>query len=425
MKLTQIALNESEANDAGYSDTQEIRATVFPLLQHEIDKLNRRAQKLGVPEIDLIKEREFFRTVKDPNTDMETQEKWFEVTVDGETPQVPGYKFLATIEHKGGGNVIRLVPGNENVANLQDFHNATPDYCDHCKKRRKRIDTFIIQGQDGELRQIGRNCLQDFLGGKNPKQMLFWFSLKAKVEQAFNTANSREEGGKGGRREMSYSPMEVLRAAGALVLKYGYKKKNMDWDAPDDSTANMVRSVLFYYNHRNEDHKKWAQIVKDSPDALNYAKKVVAWFNDLPDQEKTDNNFYHSIDVLLKSSDITSRDVGILGAIYAAYDRVQRKGEERKSKSNKHMGTIGDKLPKTRVKVTNITYVPNRFAYNAPDIQLVKMEDSEGNSYTWWNGSANEMEKDVTYDIMGKIKAHDEYKGRNTTTLLRVKAVEV
>ena len=77
------------------------------------------------------------------------------------------------------------------------------------------------------------------------------------------------------------------------------------------------------------------------------------------------------------------------------------------------------------MKVVKTTYIANNFAYNAPDNQLVKMEDDAGNSYTWFNSSATEMEEDVTYYIVGKIKKHEDYRGRKSTRLTHVRAEEI
>ena len=359
---------------------------------------------------------------------MKRDVKYYEVTIDGDAPHVPGYEFLATIEHKDGGNVIRTVPGKGNASDFKDFHSATPDYCDHCKKRRRRIDTFIIRDGEGNMRQIGRNCLSDFLGGKDPKQMLFWFSLKGRVDDLVGrlSGDDEEEGGYGGyKSEYTVKPEHVLRAAGSLIKKYGYKKAggygNFDGE---DSTADMVRAVFFNYNHRNPDHKEYVNIVKNTKDVGEaYRDKALAWFKTVPDEEKDRNNFLHNLDVVTKSSSLSYRDVGIAGALFPAYERAmgdKKKQEGEAKKSNEYIGQPGERLNRTKVKVVKIRWIENRFAYNAPDNQLVIMEDEAGNQFKWFNGSRKEMEEDVTYYIMGKIKKHDDYRGRKSTQLTHV-----
>lgn len=419
MKLTQITnvILTEDPDDTGYSSTTEMKAHLLPYLQHEIGKLNKKAQKLGTPPVTINVINTFYKDVKGSDT----KEKYIEVEVVGEAPRIPGYDFLATIEHKEAGNIIRTVPG-VSEPNIKNFYEAKPDYCDHCKKVRKRIDTFIIREQKtGELRQIGRNCLSDFLGGRDPKAILFWISIRDSIEEIFNNADSYE-GKHQGRAEYSASPGRILDIAGALVKEFGYRKS-----IEDDSTPSIIRKILFYGfgdgRYAQEEKKQYDEVLEKNKDSgKELAKQAKDWFDTISDDEKENNNFYHSIDVLLKSKDVSPRDVGFLAALIPAYQRAAGELESKKSKSNEWVGTPGDKIPKTKIKVTNTTYMQNRFAYNAPDTQVVKMEDDDGNSYTWFNSSSKELEEGESYYIIGTIKKHDEYRGRKSTVLTRVKS---
>ena len=439
MKLNQIAvvtqLNEEDdgPNDAGFESTRDIAYAVLPYLKNEIEKLNRRAKKIGSPIINMIVSAPFYKKVKKDGD--EINEKYVTVEIDGEAPHVPGYDFLATIEHKSGGNVVRTVPGADE-SNVKQFYNAKPDYCDHCKKKRARIDTYIIRDQQtGELRQIGRNCLSDFLGGRDPKAVLWWFSLKDKIYNVLNGANEYE-GKFRGRSEYAADRDRVLNTAAAIINHYGYVSWNSAQYGDRTATASIVKQLVFgpppWPGDKEgvREFNEWKEIVKNSgPKEASLIDNALDWFkNELSDDEKLNNNFYHNIDVILKGEHVTRRDLGILIAIFPAYEKVKGSAEERKKdakKSNEWVGKPGDKLPKTRITVTKTTAVANNFAYNAPDNQLVKMEDDDGNSYTWWNSSRNRLEEDGVYDIQGTIKKHDEYRGRKTTVLTRVKAVEV
>jgi hypothetical protein len=435
MKLSQITpqqLNEQEEdgpNDAGFSSTQDISYAVLPHLKNEIEKLNRKAAKIGSPEIHMDVSEPFFKTIKRDGDEIE--EKYVTVEVDGEAPHVPGYQFLATIQHKGTGNVIRTMPGVDE-SNVKNFYDAKPEYCDHCKKKRARIDTYIIRDeQTGDLRQIGRNCLADFLGGKDPKQMLWWFSLKDRVDNIMSNAENYE-GKLRGRSEYAASRDRVLKVAASIIDEYGYLSYNAAGYG-EDTTSSIVKQLIFNQRPLNrydvEKYDQWMKVAKDfGPKQEAYLEKVTNWFeNEVSDDEKQNNNFYHNIDVIYNSDHITWRDVGYLVAIFPAYERAKGEQDKQKKekKSNEWIGNPGDKLPKTRVKVVKTMIKTVYFGYNEKDQQLVKMEDDAGNSFTWWNGSRKRMEDDTTYDIMGTIKKHDEYRGRKTTVLLRVKFEEV
>ncbi len=50
--------------------------------------------------------------------------------------------------------------------------------CDYCKKDWiVRRDTYIVKNDKGEIRQIGSNCLSDFLGHPNPTRIAWLDSV--------------------------------------------------------------------------------------------------------------------------------------------------------------------------------------------------------------------------------------------------------
>ena len=101
-----------------YTDEAEIPADSYPLVLEKINALNKRAAKLKVPPVQLQITGEIFKDMrKDPDLDPygdtpKRQMKFFKVKVIGESPKLAGWKFIATIEHKDAGNIIRAVPGH-------------------------------------------------------------------------------------------------------------------------------------------------------------------------------------------------------------------------------------------------------------------------------------------------------------------------
>lgn len=420
MLIRTILENDNGVKEESYTTSGQIKKSLLKYLENEIDKLNRRANKIGAEPIDLDVGEESI--IED---DDGRQIKYVTVTVSGKPPQIEGYEFIATIDHKEGGNVIRFVPGKETV-NAKEFYNARPEYCDHCKKRRRRIDTFIVKHKKSDkLRQIGRNCLADFLGGKDPKSVLFYTQWMGKVEEILKTANSYSGGMRG--RETYYATTDtILLAAAALINEYGYR--NSSWEA-GDSTSYMVKKLYFFPIPQHKEwlktYKEYKEVVKNGgKEAKEYKDKALKWFNSIPQDEKDNNNFYHNIDVILKGNHVTGRDVGYTVAIFPAYDKAMNIKKEYSRKSNEYLGQPGQKLPKTKITVVK-TMLMNPFTYGAREPQLCKMEDDSGNSLTWFNSSANRLENGSQYYITGTIKKHDDYKGRKTTVLTRVKADKV
>src|SRR3972149_3916096 len=64
--------------------------------------------------------------------------------------------------------ILRNVPGET----LPESWRRADQKCDHCGLIRKRNETFVVRHEDGTLKQIGRQCIADFLGHKGPEGML-------------------------------------------------------------------------------------------------------------------------------------------------------------------------------------------------------------------------------------------------------------
>jgi len=55
------------------------------------------------------------KKVKKDNEDFEKQIPYFAIKFTREALKVAGYKFVAIIEHQGGGNIIRTIPGKKST----------------------------------------------------------------------------------------------------------------------------------------------------------------------------------------------------------------------------------------------------------------------------------------------------------------------
>jgi hypothetical protein len=401
------------------SDEADIKVSAYPALEHKFEQVNKRAKKLGVPEITLTIIKTWDRPLRDEEgrkDEWGRTEKVHTVKVTGDTPKLAGWDFLATIEHKTGGNVIRAVPGAKEE-DIKAFYEAKPHYCDWCKKSRNRVDTFIVRNHDdGSMKQVGRNCIKDFLGGKDPKSILHWFNWRNELGGYVEEAEEKERGS--GRRQEYEIPVEnVLTAVATCVRKMGYIKSSGP-QGYNGSTPDSVRILLF--TRPNKDNKDWfeAMIPTDADKAK--AKEVLDWFNALPETEKT-SPFTHNIDVIVKGGKASARDIGIVGALLPMHDRfINGEREKKAPKSNDHVGQVGDKIPPTKVTVIRTRVISGQFG----STQIVTMEDEKGNNLVWFNNSSKDLEEKQELTITGTIKKLDDFNGRKQTHLTRVKELD-
>lgn len=431
MKLHEIAeeqpLADDQVNDGstewGYSDEADIKVSAYPDLEAKFAQINKRAVKLGVPEITLSIVKTWDRPITDKNGKKDQwnrTEKVHTVKVAGETPKLAGWDFLATIEHKEGGNIIRAVPGADEK-DIQQFYEAKPHYCDWCKKSRNRVDTFIVRNHDdGSMKQVGRNCISDFLGGKDPKAILQWFNWRNDINEFVEDAEEKEYN-RGGRGNYEVPIDDVLNAAAAAIRNYGYIKSSGD-NGYNGSTPHMVRTVLFDRPPQSEDdaRSEWFKKLSPTDEDKSKVKTVVDWFAALPADQKA-TPFVHNIDVILNSKTASARDIGILGAIFPMYDRaIETERVAKTPRNNEYVGQVGDKIPPTKVTVVRTRVISGQFGAT----QIVTMEDGNGNTLVWFNNSAHDLEEKQELTITGTIKKLDDFNGRKQTHLTRVKELD-
>lgn len=93
-------------------NTYNIPATNYPALVEAIEKLNRRAPKLGCEPIVINVLRQYEVEKKSERTGLKYRQTWMEIEVVGEAPKLAGWTLLAVIEMlETGENLVRTVPG--------------------------------------------------------------------------------------------------------------------------------------------------------------------------------------------------------------------------------------------------------------------------------------------------------------------------
>lgn len=437
MKLHEVAgpeqPKETEHFEPAYAEEAEVPEYVFPILKQKIDKLNKRAIKLGLPPIQLAATAEFMKDVpnasyRDDEGTMQPsggthKEKYFRISIQGSAPHLAGWKFAARVQHTGEENIIDVLPG-EDSEQLRQFRHTKSDRCDHCKVNRHRIDTFIVRNEEsGEYKQIGRNCLKDFLGlHKEPKEIIWYLAHMSRLGDMIEDAE-REWRGSGSRGEIYVPVDEIIAGTVELVDKVGYIKK----DDPQgrEPTVGLVRSLMMTRPFGQEDkYMKELRALVNSPSekSKEAAKKIIDWANSIPEEQRNREQFYQNVSVILRNGSAASRNLGYVVALVPMYARAMNMLKQRENRSNLHMGTPGQKVQNIRVKVTNVFTTQNDFG----PVQNVRMEDEAGNMFVWWNSSSKNYEQgEQWYNLTASVKKHDNYKGRNQTVVTRAKLVPV
>ena len=171
-------------------------------LEREIERLARRAQRLGNAPISL----------------RDTGERAGEralVTLVGEPPRLAGWEVAAIIEHRVGVAALRpTTPAGERL----DLGRFAEPRCQHCALRRRRVRTFVLLAASSrELRQVGTSCLRDVLGGHDPELLCRSAEYLSLAREAVSRVDGRPRG-PGHRRSRSWPltrRMSYVRTGGS------------------------------------------------------------------------------------------------------------------------------------------------------------------------------------------------------------------
>jgi hypothetical protein len=169
MWATGVIMPENQEVCPAPEPTEPVAVTAFVpewnihLVEKFVAKMQKKARKLGLPPLVLT---------QTGRVKYETHEgmtvRFAEITVTGASPVLSGWILCGTIEHSPAGNIHWCVPGREIPDSLG------PDRCDQCGYVRYRKWTYVVRSDAGEYKQVGKECLSDFVAttGSNPRHIV-------------------------------------------------------------------------------------------------------------------------------------------------------------------------------------------------------------------------------------------------------------
>lgn len=429
---------------AAPSDTQVyfIADSALPLLERRLASIAKAAAKVGAAFAYQINPNRF----KDVEIKLSDGKKSFlrqyEVTVTGTRPCYNGWNFRGTIEHTVEGNVLRLVPG---VAGVPEAYRENRPCCDHCQVNRVRRDTYIVQHDNGDYRQVGSNCLKDFLGHKNPQEIArlasLWLSFAEAVEGTSN----------GGSNELGARPRFDLEnfltnVAAVIRVEDRYISRKLAREnerltatacIADDLSGIDHNWHIGSQRHMNDLREKYSITDADRELAkaarafiiARYSKPVPAdcldsdddfkdFIMDLNSAREGVSEFEHNMFVVAKGQSVELRTTGIAAYIVQHYRKENGLLPERKAKKpSHHIGTVKNRLRDLTVHVDGIAHIPDT---GFGSLDIVRMSTPEGNVVIWKTGSGHDLLEGYDYTIDATVTRHNDYKGTPQTQVNRV-----
>jgi len=411
----------------------KVPADNLPLLQERIEKLNKRAAKLGVQPIVLkvgepIREEKkvpvsdgFGGYERDPETNEILRETVVKITypveVEGQAPKYAGWTLVAALEFiaANGENeaamFIRTVPGQSLPA---DFRHADQK-CDHCGLIRRRSETFVVRHDDGVLKQVGRQCIADFLGHQDPEryaQIAEWEFSASDI-----CGEAEEDGwGGGGGRETIWMP-DYLAYVAMSVRTDGWLSRSKARLLPEGDrrspTADRALSAMFEKPSKENPHP-----ARPEAEDIEFAGKAVEWLRGTLAKQAELNDYQHNLVVICTRDVVIKKGFGVAASLISTYKRemgfeAERKVRIEREGKSEFFGEVGKREVFT-LTVLKVIDLQSDFGAS----HLHRFVDQKGNIATWFSSSQS-LEIGKTYQIKGTVKKHEEYKGIKQTMLTR------
>lgn len=349
--------------------------------------------------------------------------EWLRLTVEGEAPKFAGWEFIGSlspvpVENGPPENEVRATPGNSIPA---EYRRRVGE-CDHCHTHRNRTETFVVRHENGEHRMVGRNCIKDFLGHANPHSLASLAELLSAFDRLARDAGEEDWGGGLGRAPELYELEDFLAVTAACIRVDGWLSRTAARARYDGAPA-TADDVLRHLNPPtyggDEAMRLWrawrAERETTEKDAER-AAAAAAWAKGLSEDGEGLEDYLYNVNLIARSGLVRGKSVGIAASIIAAYDKeVERRARAERRGESHHVGEIGKRMEMT---VTLHKVVPiDGWEYTS---YLHIMSDAAGNDIKWFASNRGDFEVGETYRVMATVKDHTDWKGRPVTMVNRV-----
>lgn len=418
--------------------------TRYAELIDKVAKLNRRGAKIGCAPIGLVQVGERFIPVKDPYTNLvRYHRRLIRVQVTGEAPQLAGYTFVARVQHLGeAGNVVSRAPTGPEVTLPEDLWISDP-VCEHCNTKRRRKDTFVLrEDATTTLRQVGRNCLADYLRTADVEAALAFWKYLHEVERMVGETDPDEPGMGGGSGGTRYKGLSaVLHAAARAIRVDGWTSRTAarqraeaqatknGWETGYDgprgwATSDTVNFILDPPFGRGAAAERENAEIRDqlakympTPADAKVATDTMEWIRRRLDPA---SDYERNLKAALGVDYVDPKNLGLVVSAVQAWLRFCGAYEAKQQATRPDAGWMGEVGQRLRdvpctVKLTR-TWTNEERGYVT---NLLVFQADDGHELKWFASGDRGFEVGNKVTVTGTVKAHEEWKGRKSTVLSR------
>lgn len=359
-------------------------------LKAKLQKLAKKAEKTGLPLPELRYGISLNERINGSNGPLII--KYRKVILNWEPVANCGWHVVGKLMHLPEGNLVRSFGYDELPMH---YRNASPD-CDHCQVKRKRLSTYIIQDETGSFKQVGDDCLTEYLR-IDSRNIINAVKVLSSILDTVQASEALPAIG----RTPDMWPLEVyLSHVADCIKEFGWisrKQARIDGIIATADKAFERLSLTDKYN-------------PPTAGGVAEAAKAIEWAESIPDGS---SEYLHNLHIIAMSGAVEYRSLGYAASIIPTFHR-DVSGEE--IKESGFVGNVGDRSEFT-LKVERIIDIDSSFGEQFVHI----MKDADQNVFVW--KTKDRLDEDKTYKLKGRIKEHKDYNGIKQTHLFYCKLV--
>jgi len=400
-------------------------------------RLVRRAKRLGltVPTYTVVNQRQETATIFEisegecRDTGKTEQVVVHEIDISGLDPiRLNGWEFAASLEHLPTGTLVFPVPGIEIPLAISQGCR-----CDHCNLSRQRVKTYVVRHvESGEFKQIGSNCLRDFLGADSPEHLAELFKFYGSITHDLDALSESERCGWQGGGVRAYDLLRIVTLAVVFSGQYGWlsstKARENGGGTP---TAERVREHLRPAQTRALDIAKQELEEAITEKHRETAEEAIAYFAALSVERRRESTLNNNASVIANAGFCSDKSLGLAAALpvchQMAMTREAREARhQRQIETSAWVGTTGVR----GVFTATVCHVANFDTDYGPQTRTI-MEDDQGNVLvcnalmTPGEEFNEQVQQGDRVKFKATVKEHTEYEQVKQTKLLRPSKAEL
>ena len=318
--------------------------------------------------------------------------------IEGEPASYAGWTFVAKAEWVNGLPVVTGSPWYDGEP--VERETLVEGGCDHCKTSRQRKSVIIVE-KDGARKQVGKQCLADYLGHEAP---VTWFS---------DSDPFAGFGGYSGGGVQFSSLIGDLTWAAAIVRAKGFVPTSDYNRTPTKQLVSLAKSPCPSNWAGEKDWKELQGLINRETDGVT-AEAILAYALTL----KGNSDYTQNVKAVVsaESGYYNPKYLGLVVSLAGGYARETEKQARAAAAPvvEAEFGAVGEKITVT------LTAISSQAFETQYGTSYANIFTGEGYRFKWFTAT-RWFEEGEEVTVKATIKGYDEWRGSKSTLLTRCK----